>query len=447
MKAIHNIEPIYNELSQIIILGSMPSPVSRKKVFFYAHPQNRFWKVLALVYHEPCPATCDDKKKFLEQHKIALYDVLLECNIQGSLDESIKNPVPTKLLPLLKNSNITRIYTTGKKAYALYQKYQEKELDLKAILLPSTSSLNRMTEEELVKSYQVIQNKELSPIVDILLLWYNKEKRDLPWRKTNDAYAIWISEIMLQQTRVEAVLSYYERFLKAFPDIFSLANAKDDELLKLWEGLGYYSRARNLKKAAMIIVNDYGGVFPKDYDAIRKLPGIGSYTAGAISSIAYHLPYPAVDGNVFRVLSRVFALSEDITLPLTRLKMEHRVKEILTEENASLVNQALMELGATICLFKGAKCEKCPLAFLCRAYQNNEVEHFPVKGKKLIKQEVFKTILILNCNGRYAILKREDKGLLAGLYQFPEMENHASQKEVIAWCRKQKLMQIRINIR
>ncbi len=437
----HEFPPFVEEDTTILILGSIPSVQSRKQGFYYMHPQNRFWRVLAQVFEEECPQSLEEKKQFLKRHQIGLYDVLESCTIDGSKDSSIQNPVPSHLLPLIQNSHIARIYTTGKKAHELYQKFQAKELEWEAISLPSTSPLNAsFQEEDLVQAYQVIKEKVLTPIVEPLLLWYRQNKRDLPWRKKEDPYAICISEIMLQQTRVEAVIGYYERFLKAFPTVFALANAEEDQLLKQWEGLGYYSRARNLKKTAAILVKDYQGVFPHSYQEILRLPGIGSYTAGAILSIAYHEPYPAVDGNVFRVLSRVLGLFEEITKPLTRVKMEHRVQEILTRQNAKEMNQALMELGATVCLpKKQAKCSACPLQSLCQAYQHQQVEQLPVKAKKGLQKEIMKTILLLECNGRYAVLKRTEKGLLEGLYQFPEMSFTSAQTDVITWCKKEHM--------
>lgn len=438
MRVTHEFGPFVNEDATILILGSIPSVKSREEGFYYMHPQNRFWKVLSLVYGETLPETIADKKAFLTRHKIALFDVLASCDMNGSSDSSIRNPKPNKLLPLMKKSEIARVFTTGRKAYELYEKYCEAEIGIKAIPLPSTSPLNAATSfETLVEAYQVLRKNPLEVIVEPLISWYLKEKRDLPWRKTEDPYAIWISEIMLQQTRVEAVKRYYTRFLATLPDIFSLATVEEDVLLKLWEGLGYYSRAKNLKKAAIEMVEKYQGKFPTTYKEVLDLPGIGSYTAGAITSFAFHQANPAVDGNVLRVISRILSLKEDISLPFTRLKMEHRVKEILTPENAAILNQALMELGATICLPKEqAKCDKCPLAFCCQAKEEHLVSTLPIKTKKVVQKEVAKTILLLECNGRYAILKRPNKGLLAGLYQFPEIERVDSPDAVLKWCRE-----------
>ncbi len=446
MKVVHELEPFVEKDSKILILGSIPSVKSREEGFYYMHPQNRFWKVLSLVYQEVLPQTIQDKKAFLKRHQIALYDVLSSCEIEGSKDETIRNEKPNKLRPLLQKSEIARVYTTGRKAYQFYQKYSEKELDLKAIPLPSTSPLNaKMTLQSLQQAYQVLLKSELSTLVEPLLAWYQKEKRHLPWRNTNDPYSIWISEIMLQQTRVEAVKRYYERFLKELPTIASLAMVEEDRLLKLWEGLGYYSRARNLQKAAQILVEKYEGMFPKDYEAVRSLPGVGNYTAGAILSIAFSMPYPAVDGNVFRVLSRFLNVDEDITKPLTRLKMENRIKEVLTPFNAKALNQALMELGALICLPKEkAKCSLCPLQALCKAHQENTVSILPIKPKKKEVPILQKTILLLVFDDTYALLKRPSKGLLAGLYQFPELEGMLSRKEVLIKVREQGLQPLYI---
>ncbi len=446
MYVTHEIKAFVEEDSEILILGSIPSIKSREEGFYYMHPKNRFWSVLAQIYQEELPSTIALKKEFLKRHKIALFDVLASCEIEGSKDASIRNPKPNKLLPIIRKSKIARIYTTGKKAEELYQKFCEKELNWKAIPLPSTSPLNAaMKEEKLVKEYEVLKEKTLEKIVQPLLLWYKREKRSLPWRNTKDPYKIWISEVMLQQTRVETVKEYYNRFIETLPNLSALAMVEEDVLFKLWEGLGYYSRAKNLQKAAIQIEEEFGGIFPKKYQDLLHLKGIGSYTAGAISSIAFHEANPAVDGNVFRVLSRLLNVEEDIMLSLTRIKMEHRVKEVLTKENAKELNQALMELGAMICLPKEmAKCKECPLSSFCKAYSENTVTQLPVKNSKKEKKILKKTILILECNGCYAILKRPNKGLLAGLYQFPDQEGFLSKKDVISWIKQQNTHAISI---
>ncbi len=264
-----------------------------------------------------------------------------------------------------------------------------------------------------------------------LLAWYLVSARDLLWRKTRDPYHIWISEIMLQQTRVEAVKEYYVRFLSELPDLQSLANAPEEQVLKLWEGLGYYSRARNLKKAAMVIMEEHGGVFPSRWEEIRKLPGIGDYTAGSISSIAFGLPCPAVDGNVLRVISRLLNCYDDITEQKTKNQVTQMLKQVYPTENCSEVTQSLMELGAMICIPNGQpKCAECPLASLCRAHQKGTVAELPVKKGKAKRKIQPKTVLLLQCGDLFAIEKREEKGLLFGMWQFPNLEGHFSLEEI-----------------
>ena len=259
---------------------------------------------------------------------------------------------------------------------------------------------------------------------DLLLPWYRENKRDLPWRRDREPYHIWISEIMLQQTRVEAVKGYYARFLDALPTIEVLANCDDDLLHKLWEGLGYYSRVRNLKKAAMVILEQHGGRFPKNHADILKLPGIGAYTAGAVCSIAYDLPTPAVDGNVLRVVSRLLNDPAPIDLPETKKSVTQALAEIYPAE-AGDFTQALMELGATICgPNRAPDCLHCPCREICRAFREGTADKLPVKSPKKEKRQENRTVFILHCDGRYALEKRPSKGLLAGLWQFPTVSGH-----------------------
>lgn len=254
-----------------------------------------------------------------------------------------------------------------------------------------------------------------------LLPWYAENKRDLPWRQDQDPYHIWLSEIMLQQTRVEAVKGYYRRFLAALPTIENLAQADDERLLKLWEGLGYYSRVRNLKKAAQMIMTEHRGVFPENYTDVRALPGIGDYTAGAICSIAFEQRTPAVDGNVLRVVSRIQADDTPIDLPARKKEVQALLTEVYPE-NAGDFTQALMELGATICgPNRAPDCEKCPCNGFCRGYQTGVAATLPIKATKKGRRIEEKTVLILYCEGQYALVKRPDKGLLAGMWQFPEL--------------------------
>jgi len=255
-----------------------------------------------------------------------------------------------------------------------------------------------------------------------ILPWYEANKRELPWRQDKDPYHIWLSEVMLQQTRVEAVKGYYARFLQALPTVEALANADDDQLHKLWEGLGYYSRVRNLKKAAQQVMTQHGGVFPNTHREVLSLPGIGDYTAGAICSIAFDLPTPAVDGNVLRVVSR---LTEDAT-PIDQPAFKKQVAEMLKAvypSNAGDFTQALMELGATVCgPNRKPDCENCPCKAFCLAFQNGTQETLPVKSPKRGRRQEAYTVFILSCDGSFALQKRPAAGLLADLWQFPNVK-------------------------
>ena len=259
-----------------------------------------------------------------------------------------------------------------------------------------------------------------------LAAWFLKSARDLPWRKTKDPYRIWVSEIMLQQTRVEAVKAYHERFLQALPDIPHLAECPEDDLLKLWEGLGYYSRVRNLQKAARQILERHGGAFPGEEQEILDLPGIGSYTCGAVGSIAFGLPLPAVDGNVLRVCARLSGSFDDIGSAKVKKDLEVQLRSVLADLPESVspgtLNQALMELGALVCVPNGApKCGDCPLADRCSAHLEQLTEEIPVKKKTVRHREEERTVLIIRDGARTAIRKRPPKGLLAGVYEFPNL--------------------------
>lgn len=263
-----------------------------------------------------------------------------------------------------------------------------------------------------------------------LLDWYAANARDLPWRHTSDPYCIWISEIMLQQTRVEAVKPYYERFLNAFPTVRDLAAAPEEKLLKLWEGLGYYSRARNLQKAARVIVEQYGGKMPADEEQLRGLPGIGDYTAGAIASIAFGIRAPAVDGNVLRVLARVSGSRADIALPETKTDFRNALRAVVPDR-AGAFTQALIELGACVCVPNGeAKCSLCPLAPWCAANAKNLTGELPVRSAKKPRRIEDRTILLIRDGDRTALCKRPEKGLLAGLYEYPNLPGHLSPEEL-----------------
>jgi A/G-specific adenine glycosylase len=250
-----------------------------------------------------------------------------------------------------------------------------------------------------------------------LLDWYRHNRRDLPWRKTRDPYAIWVSEIMLQQTRVETVVDYYRRFMLRFPDAASLAAAPEEEVLKLWEGLGYYSRARNLQKAAKIVVQSYGGALPKDYDALLKLPGVGAYTAGAIASIAYGEARPAVDGNVKRVFARIAGERESIDRPDVQERIRRGVMEAIPPDDPGAFNQALMELGATLCSPRMPRCDNCPVNADCDAYREGDAESLPVHEKKRPGREVDVAVCLLTREGKVLAFRRQER-LLHGLYVF-----------------------------
>lgn len=270
--------------------------------------------------------------------------------------------------------------------------------------------------------------------VQVLLQWYHQEKRDLPWRADTQFYHVWLSEIMLQQTRVEAVKDYYTNFLKALPTIELLANVKEETLLKLWEGLGYYSRARNLKKCAQTIITS--PMPPTTYKELLKLPGIGPYTAGAIASICYQEKVPAIDGNVYRVMMRYLNCKKDITLKTTHDFLFQILLDCMPETPGTF-NQALMELGATICIPNGeAKCSRCPLSKSCLANLNDTVSILPNKPKKKKRKIEKKTMLMLVYYDEVALIKRPNKGLLAGLYAFPSLEGHKSRKEVLSYLQK-----------
>ena len=270
-----------------------------------------------------------------------------------------------------------------------------------------------------------------------LLPWYRKNRRDLPWRKDRDPYHIWISEIMLQQTRVEAVKGYYARFLKEIPDVASLAQADDALLHKLWEGLGYYSRVRNLKKAALAVMENYGGKFPEDHKQILSLPGIGPYTAGAIGSIAFDLPVPAVDGNVLRVVSRLTNDDTPIDLPACKERVTRALAAVYPAE-AGEFTQALMELGATVCgPNRRPDCGNCPCGEFCLSRKMGTAESLPVKLPKKQRREEDLTVFILSCDGQYALEKRPDQGLLAGLWQFPNVPGKLDLPAALA-CIRQK---------
>lgn len=282
-------------------------------------------------------------------------------------------------------------------------------------------------------------------IAEPLLAWYDRGRRILPWREEPTPYHVWVSEIMLQQTRVEAVKPYYDRFMSSLPDIGSLAGAEEELLLKLWEGLGYYNRVRNLNKAAKIIMEEYNGVMPEQYEELLKLPGIGSYTAGAISSIAYGRPVPAVDGNVLRVLARLRCDERDIMQQQVKKQVEKELSGSMPEKRPGDFNQALMELGAMVCIPNGApKCSQCPWEELCLAHREGRELDFPVKSKKKARTIEKKTVLIICDENKAALRKRPAKGLLAGLYEFPCLEGHLTENEVLGRLKEMGLTVLHI---
>lgn len=271
--------------------------------------------------------------------------------------------------------------------------------------------------------------------VPAVIQWFNANKRKLPWRQQPTAYHIWISEIMLQQTRIEAVIPYYFRFLEALPTVEALAEVPDDTLMKLWQGLGYYSRARNLKKAAVVIAEEYGGELPHTAAELKQLPGIGDYTAGAIASLAYGQPEPAVDGNVLRVCMRLTGSEDDVMLPATKQEVTAALREVYpTGLDAALLTQGLMELGEVVCIPNGAPlCLQCPLRGICVAEREGRAGELPVRTVKKNRRKEEKTVLLLRCGDRYALSKRPPTGLLADLWEFPNTEGHLTPEEAAAF--------------
>ncbi len=263
-----------------------------------------------------------------------------------------------------------------------------------------------------------------------IIQWYQKNKRQLPWRKEKNPYHIWLSEIMLQQTRIEAVKQYYQRFLEELPTIRDLAEVEEERLLKLWQGLGYYNRARNLKKAAQVIQEKYNGQMPRHYQELITLPGIGEYTAGAICSIAYDEPEPAVDGNVLRVVSRVMGSKKDVLNNKTKREFTQKLKKIMPKQ-AGDFNEGLMELGEMVCIPNGEPlCQKCPLQKFCVAKKENLIDKIPVRSQKINRRKEEKTVFVLKFKDKIAIRKRKNTGLLANMYEFPNMDKKVTKKEI-----------------
>ena len=287
---------------------------------------------------------------------------------------------------------------------------------------------------EIVEKEDALLSPEerMAEAVEPLLFWFQKNARILPWREEPTPYHVWISEIMLQQTRVEAVKDYYRRFLEALPDIQALAQVPEERLLKLWEGLGYYNRARNLKKAAEETVSRYGGELPASYEELLSLPGIGSYTAGAIASIAFGIPVPAVDGNVLRVTARLMADTDDILKQSVKRRTEALLQKIMPRDEAGAFNQALMEIGALVCVPNGAPhCSRCPLEGLCLACRYGKTDVIPVKTPKKARTIEERTIFAVVRGSEVLLHKRPEKGLLAGLYELPGASGYLTEQEAL----------------
>lgn len=280
--------------------------------------------------------------------------------------------------------------------------------------------------------------QRLAAMAGPLLDWYDTHKRTLPWRGTGDPYRVWVSEIMLQQTRVAAVLPYYRRWMEELPTVGALAAVDEERLMKLWQGLGYYSRARNMRRAARIIVDTRGGQFPEEVKDLLKLPGIGDYTAGAIASIAFGKAVPAVDGNVLRVAARVAGIREDIMDSAVRKRFRALMEGAMSKDRPGEYNQALMDLGATVCLPNGAPaCGCCPLSGLCEAERLALQGELPVRTKKAGRRREELTVYLLWRDGTVALRKRPEQGLLAGLWEFPHvpgaLEEDAAARPLEAW--------------
>ena len=285
----------------------------------------------------------------------------------------------------------------------------------------------------------------LELIIEPLLDWFGGHARTLPWREEVSPYRVWVSEIMLQQTRVEAVKPYFERFVHRLPDVKALAECEEEVLLKLWEGLGYYNRVRNMQAAARTMMESYGGQLPADYEKLLDLKGIGRYTAGAIASIAYQIPVPAVDGNVLRVISRVSGDPSDIMKQSVRSAIEQALLAVIPKERAGDFNQALMELGATVCLPGGEPlCASCPWAGFCSAHRDQSWNRLPVKSKAKPRKIEERTVFVIRTGEKVALNKRPSEGLLAGLYEFPNVTGHLTKEEALAWIKEQEIAPIRI---
>lgn len=291
----------------------------------------------------------------------------------------------------------------------------------------------------------MLKNYPIKQLVQPLLEWYPHHARVLPWREDPAPYRVWVSEIMLQQTRVEAVKPYFERFIQALPDIASLAACPEERLLKLWEGLGYYNRVRNMQAAANTVMQEYDGRLPADYEELQKLKGIGHYTAGAIASIAYGIPVPAVDGNVLRILMRVSEDDADIMKQSVKTETERLLQPVIPKEHAGMFTQAMMELGATICVPNGEpKCTECPWQPFCLACRHGSYGHLPHKGKARPRKIEQKTVLLIRDGEKVLLHRRPRRGLLAGMYEFPNLEGHLTREEVTRYVEGMELLPLKV---
>lgn len=310
---------------------------------------------------------------------------------------------------------------------------------------PSALESREKNSENLTDVKEIFRKGDLLAVPKPLLKWYDNNRRILPWREQPTPYRVWVSEIMLQQTRVEAVKPYFQRFMEILPDIAALSQAPEEVLLKLWEGLGYYNRVRNLQKAALQIMENYGGVMPDSYEELLKLKGIGSYTAGAISSIAYGKPNPAVDGNVLRVIARVRKDERCISEDKVKKSVEKDLWEIMPTDRPGDFNQAMMEIGACVCIPNGAPhCEECPLQQICMAYADGTQLQYPNKAKAKERSVEEKTILIIRDAELAALHKRPSRGLLAGMYEFPSMKGYRTAEEIKEYLAENGLQVLRI---
>ena len=278
--------------------------------------------------------------------------------------------------------------------------------------------------------------------------WYEKNKREFPWRDTGNPYDVWLSEIMLQQTRIEVVRKRFLQFKSELPDIKAVSECEDDRLMRLWEGMGYYSRARNLKKCAQVLMAEYGGCFPQDEVLLKKLPGIGPYTAGAVASICFDLPVPAVDGNVLRVLHRLLAVRDDVRDPSSVKNAQMLLKPVLEDESisAGTLNQALMELGEVVCIPNGTPlCDECPWKDACRAHKDKLTSEIPFRSANRQRTVQERTLLVIRDGSRFLMNKRSARGLLAGLYEFYGIERYLDEKEALECVRGLGLVPLRVH--